>query len=92
VRQTGLPCCAFLARNVHKYSCDQRIYIHSCDCPVASRINLLPIAISPRVRLVRGIIQSTYRLLELKRWVILNKTTLLRHWSEDIDIDRPYVN
>jgi hypothetical protein len=84
---TGLPMDVYVARNIHGRICDPRVYIPACDCVVHSRTQLNPIAIAPRVRLVRGFLMVSADFWTLRRWIKLNQTTLLRHWREEIGVD-----
>jgi hypothetical protein len=82
--KTGVPMDVDIARNVGLRAYDPRLYIPTCDCPVHGRTDLQPVAISPRVRLVRGVVASSADFRKLARWIKLNRPTLLAHWNEKI--------
>lgn len=90
--KTGLPWNIYIATNVRKYSYDPRVYVPWCsvwvpgsNCRVLSRSDVMPVAISPRVRLVRGWIKRTSDFSMLSQWVNLNRPTLLSYWNEQIN-------
>jgi hypothetical protein len=83
----GLPMDVYVARNIHRHTYDPRVYIPACDCVVHGRTELNPVAIAPRVRLVRGVIMPSADFWKLRRWINLNRATLLSHWRQEIDAD-----
>jgi hypothetical protein len=85
--KTGLAMDVYVARNAHRYTYDPRLYIPACDCVVHGRNELNPVAIAPRVRLVRGVIVVSADFWKLRRWIKINRETLLRYWREEIDAD-----
>jgi hypothetical protein len=85
--RTGVPVDVYIARNIDRHSCDPRLYIPACDCPVHVRSDLQPVAISPKVRLVRGFVRSSADFRKLTQWIKLNRPTLLRYWNEQIGTD-----
>jgi hypothetical protein len=85
--KTGLPMDVYVAQNIHRHTYDPRVYIPACGCVVHGRTELNPVAIAPRVRLVRGVIMVSADFWKLRRWIRLNRATLLRHWREEISVD-----
>jgi hypothetical protein len=85
--QTGVPMDIYIARNIDRHACDLRLYIPACDCPVHVRSDLQTVAISSRVRLVRGFVRSSADFRKLTQWIKLNRPTLLAYWNQQIGSD-----
>jgi hypothetical protein len=84
---TGLPWDLYVTTRSRCLTDDPRLYVPACDCPVETWHDLQPVVISPRVRLIRGAINSTPDFKRLKIWIKLNKPVLLGYWNGDIEAD-----